>query len=272
MAQSLTPSVLPVLRNLSSDFPREPLLPGLKRRPFTPWPLLFLAALIVFVALALWQVNEDYTVENDRSTANGRVVQVERVGSSEFGTTQQTFVKYRFMVGDELVYGNEVTGSQDGMPEIGDRISVSYAPNAPQDNYRALPERSRASEQLTTRIALIVVPPAVFVWLAFMFFLFSPTTPRDWLAWRRARALYRKGELASGRVQFVRPTGALRSPNGRESYEIVATYKVEGVRHVTTTRCDNAWLVSQLAPETEVVVAHDPLKPERSVVLEPYAF
>ena len=274
MAQSLTSSVLPVLRNLPSGFPREPLLPGLKRRPFNPWPLLFLAALIVFVAVALWQLSQQEfgATEQTRATASGRVTQVERIDGNVSGTTQQVFVKYRFMAGNELVYGNEIVQSQDVAPAIGDRISVSYAPNAPQDNYRALPERSRASEQLMTRIALIVVPPAVFVWLAFMFFLFSPTTPRDWLAWRRARGLYRKGELASGRVQFVRPTGALRSPNGRDSFEIVATYKVEGVRFVATTRCDNVWLALQLAPETEVVVAHDPLKPERSVILEPYAF
>ena len=260
------------MRNLPSDFPRDPLLPGLKRRPFSPWPLLFLAALVVFVAIALWQVNEDYTVEDDRSTANGRVVQVERVGSSEFGTMQQTFVKYRFMAGNELIFGNEVAGAQNGTPEIGDRIEVSYAPNAPQDNYRAVPEVSRSSQKLTTRILLIVVPPAVLLWLTFMFFVFSPTTPRDWLAWRRARGLYRKGELALGRVQFVRPTSTFRSPNQRDSYEIVATYKVEGVRFVATTRSDNAWLANQLAPETEVVIAHDPLKPERAVILEPYAF
>ena len=272
MAQSLTPSVLPVLRNLPSGFPREPLLPGFKRRPFSPWPLLFLTAFVALAAFVLWQTTNDTAANPQRETASGRVVQVERIGGETRAAAQQTFVRYRFMAGGALVFGNEIVSPQDGIPVVGDLIAVSYSPAAPQDNFRAIEGAGPRGAELDERIFFIVGPLFFLVWAALMFFLFSPATPRDWLAWRRARGLYRKGELASGRVQFVRPTSAFRSPSGRESYEIVATYKVEGVRFVATTRCDNAWLITQLAPETEVVVAHDPLKPERSEILEPYAF
>ena len=265
-------SVLPVLRNLPTTHPRTPLLPGFKRSPFAVWPLLFLAALVVFVALSAWRIADNEAGTAPRSVAVGRVTQVERIGGNVAGAPGQNFVKYQFMAGDKLTTGNELTGIGADAPELGDEIRISYDAAAPRDNTIAPPASQLRSERLLTRIAFIVVPIFALLWLFFMFSLFTAATPRDWLNWRRARGLYRNGEITTGRVQFVRQSLALRSPNNTTNFEIVATYKVEGVRLLATTRCNNAWLVGQLAPEVEVVIAYDPLKPERAVILEPFAF
>lgn len=265
-------SVLPVTRNLPSAHPREPLLPGFKRSPLSVWPLLFLLGLVVFIALSAWQIVGDDAATPPRSVTNGRITQIETIGGGLPNATQQQFVKYSFMAGDKLLTGNEIVQYRAVAPELGDEIRVSYDPASPRDNYRALPDSQLRGEQQMARIALIIAPVFVFLWLIFMFFMLSPATPRDWLAWRRARGLYRKGEITTGRVQFVRNAPGLGSNIQRPNSEIVATYKVDGVRLVATTRCNNAWLINQLAPEIEVVVAYDPLKPERAVILEPYAF
>ncbi len=267
------PSVLPVLRNLPTEHPRKPLLPGFKRSPMSWWPLLILLAVIVFVALVAWQItDENSRTAPKRSIASGRVTQVERIGGNVPNATERNFIKYRFMAGDKLLYGNEIIEYRAAAPNVDDEIRVSYDPSAPQDNYRAQSPAQARSERQLTRIMLIVGPVLAMVWLFFMSFLFSPVTPRDWLNWRRARGLYRNGEITVGRVQFVRPSSVVRASNQTANYEIVATYKVEGVRLLVTTRCNNAWLAHQLAPEVEVVVAYDPIKPERAVILEPFAF
>ena len=275
MSNPLYASVLPVLRNLPANFPRDPLLPGLKRRPVNLWPLFLLIAFVVFASTAFWQsANSASTAEPSpaRDAATGRVMQVERVNDSARGAAQPTFIKYRFMANNRLFYGNEFAQKSDEIPNVGDQISVSYAPQNPSDNYRDVTLPNGNLENILTNLAWIFVPIVLLFWLIFMFFVLSPLSPRDIMNWRRARGLYRNGELAAGRVQFVRNSAALRSPNARAAYEIVATYSVEGVRHLVATRCDNLWLLQQLAPETEVVVAHDALKPERAVILEPFAF
>ena len=228
--------------------------------------------LVVLVALGAWRIAGDDAATAPRALAVGRVTQVETVGGDATGATQQQFVKYRFMAGDKLLNGNEIVQYRADAPELGEEIRVSYDPAAPRDNYRALPDSQRRSERQISRIALLVAPVFVFLWLTFMFFTFAPVTPRDWLNWRRARGLYRNGEITAGRVQFVRNAPGFGSNVQRANSEIVATYHVEGVRLLATTRCNNAWLIGQLAPEIEVVVAYDPLKPERAVVLEPFAF
>ena len=273
MPNPLHASVLPVLRNLPSDFPRQPLLPGLKRRPVTPLPLLLVLAFIV-VGVVLVAIESSRTkAAPPRAEADGRVTQVERIGSNVPANAQQNFIKYRFMVGDDLVYGSEIVEPSTTVPNVGDKIRISYAPATPNDNYRETEVGQKITMgTLNSYIAAIAITIFLILWMSFMVFLFSPVTPRDWLAWRRARGLYRNGELAAGRIQFVRNSSTFRPPNGNFVYEIVATYKVEGVRHLVTTRCDNAWLVNQLPPETQIVVAHDPLKPERAVILEPFAF
>ena len=207
-----------------------------------------------------------------RSVAIGRVMQVERIGGNVPGATQQNFVKYQFMAGDKLFVGNEIVEYRAVTPVLGDEIRISYDPNSPRDNARVLPDSQLDSERLATRIAIVVGPIFVFFWLTFLFFNISPVTPRDWMNWRRARHLYRNGELTRGRVQFVRGAPGVGSNIHKANSEIVATYKVDGVRLPVITRCNNAWLIHQLAPEIEVVVAYDPLKPERAVILEPFAF
>lgn len=248
------------------------MLPGLKRRPSSLWPLIFLLAVVIFVTMVVWQlVNENENATPKRSIATGRVIQVERIGVPN--GTGQNFVKYQFMAGNKITTGNEIVEYRAATPALGDEIPVSYDAATPQDNYRAPSETQTRNEKMGENIAFVVGPIFILVWLFFMFSMFAPASPRDWLNWRRARKLYRNGEITAGRVQFVRPESALRSSNtSLGAYEIVATYKVEGVRLLATTRCNNAWLVNQLAPETEVVVAYDPLKPERAVILEPFAF
>ena len=265
-------SVLPVLRNLPSNHPRAPLLPGFKRSPFTIWPLLFLSLLVVFIALGAWRIAGDEAATPPRLVAVGRVTQIERTGGNVGGAAQQTFIKYRFMAGSKLLFGNELIQTNADAPDLGDEIRISYDPNSPRDNFVA-PSKSRISSERQWRsVAFIVVPLFVLLWLFFIFSLLGAAKPRDWLAWRRARGLYRNGEITAGRVQFARPSAGLRAPGKDADYEIIATYKVAGVRLLATTRCSNAWLVNQLAPEIEVVVAYDPIKPERAVILEPYAF
>ncbi len=266
-------SVLPVLRNLPTDHPRAPLLPGLKRRPVTPLPLLLLLLFFVGAAVFIWIESSKSAAASPRETANGRITQVERIGGNVPANAQETFIKYRFMAGNDLVYGSEIARSQEVIPDVGDKIAISYAPASPQDNYRVDVAAQGEAPDAISRYALVAfITIFLLIWLSFMIFMFSPILPRDWLAWRRARGLYRNGEVTAGRVQFVSPSAALRSPNNAASYEIVATYKVEGVRLLATTHCNNQWLVNQLAPEIEVVVAYDPLKPERAVILEPFAF
>ncbi len=265
-------SVLPVLRNLPTNHPRAPLLPGFKRSPFAVWPLFFLLALGVFVVFSAWQMaGDDDVAAPPRAVAVGRVTQVERIGNAA-GAARQNFVKYQFMAGDKLTTGNEISGVGADAPELGDEIRISYDAATPRDNSVAPPDSQLHSERLMKRIALIVGPIFVLLWLLLMFSLLSPTTPGDWRTWRRARGLYRNGEIVAGRVQFVRQNSSLRAARKTADYEIVATYKVEGVRLLATTRCNNSWLVGQLAPEIEVVIAYDPLKPERAVILEPFAF
>lgn len=271
MPNSLLPSVLPVLRNLPSNFPREPLLPGLKRRPFSIFPLIFLALLsiaLIFGAIQLALLSDE---TSPNVTATGRVTQVERIGDAS-ETTQMTFVKYRFMAGDQSIYGNDLLQNGETIPRVGDDIRVAYVPTRVRDNFPAPKPANVQNERVVKRVAFIVVPFFIFLWFAFMLSIFLPFCPRDILDWFRARHLYRKGEIVPGRVQFVRNRPALRSPNAAAIYEIVATYSVEGVLHTVTTRCDNAWLINQLPPEIEVTVAHDPLKPELAVILEPFAF
>ena len=272
MPNPLLSSVLPVLRNLPENFPREPLLPGLKRRPFSVFPLLMFALFAGAVIFAAVQIASLPDEKPASSNATGRVTQVERTGGNGPSSASMTFVKYRFMVGERLIYGNTLLSPQEVAPNIGDEIEISYSPAQVSDNAPVTLPTNLANERVFKRIAVVVVPVFVFIWALFMFSLLSPVTPRDWLIWRRARGLYRKGELATGRVQFVRNSSGVRSPNRNADYEIVATYKVEGVRFSVATRCDNQWLINQLAPETQVVVAHDPLKPERAVILEPFAF
>ena len=227
---------------------------------------------VVFGTLALWKVvQQDAPTGATRSLATGKIVQVERIGVP--GGAGQNFVKYRFMAGDKMTTGNEIVEYRAAIPNVGDEIRVSYDAATPTDNYRAPSAWQVQSSQMAKNIGFIVGPIVVLLWVFLLFSTFASVTPRDWLNWRRARGLYRNGEITTGRVQFVRPESALRGPNtGFGAYEIVATYKVEGVRLLATTRCNNVWLVGQLAPEIEVVVAYDPLKPERSVILEPFAF
>ncbi len=272
MPNSLLPSVLPVLRNLPSDFPREPLLPGLKRRPFSIFPLVFLALLSVALIFGAIQLASLPNETAPNTTATGRVTQVERIGGDISGAAQTTFVKYRFVAGDHLIYGNGLLSSGATIPRVGDEIHVAHAPTRMRDNFLAPTPAHAQSERVVKRIAFIVVPFFILVWFAFMLSIFLPFSPRDVLDWFRARHLYRKGEIVPGRVQFVRNRSTPRSPNAAAIYEIIATYSVEGVLHTVTTRCDNAWLINQLPPEIEVTVAHDPLKPERAVILEPFAF
>lgn len=271
MPKALLSSVLPVLRNLPTDHPRQPMLPGLKRRPASLWPLMFLLALVILVAVSFWQISTiDEIAAPERSIATGHIIQIERIGVPN--GAGQNFVKYSFAAGDKITTGNEIIEYRAATPDLGDEIRVSYDPSLPQDNYRAQSDAQIRSEQQLKNTGFIVGPIFALFWLVFMLSMFAPATPRDWLNWRRARHLYRNGEIAMGRVQFIRLDSSLRSPSRVGAYEIVATYKVDGVRLLATTRCNNAWLVNQLAPEVEVVVAYDPLRPERSVILEPFAF
>ncbi len=271
--EAMHSSVLPVLRNLPTDHPRLPPLPGLKRQPVTPLPLLLMLMFIVGVAVFTWVESSKTPTTPPRVTSDGRVMQVERIGANLPANSQQTFIKYRFMVGNDLIYGSEIVRSEEIIPSVGDRIEISYMPASPQDNYRVAAEVVATPSDIFSRFALSAfITVFLLVWLSFVIFLFSPILPRDWLSWRRARALYRNGEIVTGRVQFVRPCSVVRVSNQTTNYEIVATYKVEGVRLLVTTRCNNGWLTHQLAPEVEVVVAYDPIKPERAVILEPFAF
>ncbi len=263
MSNLLYPSVLPVLRHLPVEHPRKPLLPGLKRRPLSFWPLLFFvfaACALPFLWLRLFEISQPNAA---RLQATGRVTQVEPISGSAGGQT--TFVKYRFVAGQNLIYGSALIEGQRSLG-IGDTLPISYDPKRPSDNYQApinpFPDLSRLE-----KISFALAATALLVgFFGLVCLQNSRVSPRDYFEWRRTRKLYRNGELAPGRVQFVRSTA-----HGA-AFEIVATYKVEGVRHVAVARCDNAWLINLLTPETEVVVAHDPLKPERSVILEPFAF
>ena len=190
------------------------MLPGLKRRPGSLWPLFLIVAIVIFVTIVVWQlVNEKEGTTPKRSIATGRVTQVERIGGNVAGAAEQNFVKYQFMAGDKVLTGNEIVEYRAATPALGDEIRVSYDAATPQDNYRAPSETQIRSEQQTKKILLALVPVGAFLWLFFMSFAFLPIAPRDWLNWRRARGLYRNGEITSGRVQFVRLESALRSPN-----------------------------------------------------------
>lgn len=271
MPNSLLPSVLPVLRNLPPDLPREPLLPGLKRRPFSIFSLIFLALLaiaLIFGAIQLASLPDD---ASPNATATGRVTQVEHIGDFA-GAAQTAFIKYKFKAGNQLIYGNDVLQSGEAIPRVGDEIRVAYAPTRARDNSLAPTPAHTKSERVVKRVALIVVPFFILLWFTFMLPLLLPFSPHDMRDWLRARNLYRTGEIVPGRVQFVRNRSAPRSPNAATIHEIVATYSVEGVHYTVITRCDNAWLINQLPPEIEVTVAHDPLKPERAIILEPFAF
>ena len=232
MSNLLLPSVLPVLRNLPSDFPREPLLPGLKRRPFSLFPLIFLAFLSVALIFGAIQLASLPKNTSPSATATGRVTQVERIGGDTSDAAQTTFVKYRFKVGDQLIYGNCLLSSGATIPRMGDEVSVAYAPTRARDNSLAPTLANVQNEAMIKRVALIVVPffhCAVVCVHAFHFFcLFRRAI--YWIGCARAISIAR-GEIVPGRVQFVRNRLVPRSPNAAASYEIVATYSVEGVLH-----------------------------------------
>lgn len=254
-------SVLPTLRELPLEAPRAPLLPGLLRRPFALWLAIFPVLAVIFgIGGFIFALNQKPTPA--RVAVAARVVQVERVQAG--AGDPSTFVKYAFRTGNGDYPGNALLMFNAPVPRVGDAFRVDYPPGKPAESAPV----SERVDPFGNAIFLAFLPLIFMVWVLMMMGIFAPFAPLQVRTWWQVRKLYRNGDLATGRVQFVRQSNR----PGASGYEIVAEFEAEGRGHVVATRCDNAWLIHQLAPESEVVVAYDAKRPARAAILEPFAF
>jgi hypothetical protein len=118
-------------------------------------------------------------------------------------------------------------------------------------------------------------PPAA-IFLTFPLFvitLFAPIFLPQIRALMRARRLFRKGILTTGRVVFVKKRNIGTWPGwpGSSLSDIYITY--QHPRHdriECVAACTNDWLTSQLSPGSTVHIAVDLDEPTRATLLEAY--
>jgi Protein of unknown function (DUF3592) len=229
-------------------------LPGLRLRGTIPkWVIVFpLFFLVFFLTIPLSIMNSDPAMRlstGATETVEGRVVSVGSASACRGSASRR--VVYAFSAKS----GKEYRGAQlvceeasDFSLEEGDPIKVRYLRSDPA--IHDLPNEARNEP-----------PPLVFFLFMPIFFLavlgalFWPPIGAVF----KARRLFKSGQIATGKVIFVKKRANIGWPgmqsNVASSVYIQMQSPAGGLREVVAP-CHNDWLLSQLTPGTSVHVAY----------------
>ena len=256
------------LAHLPVEPPRAPtLLPGLKlsaslRRSALLVPALFV---LLFATFPLMILRSDPTTRlalGPSRTAQGQVLSASDAPAAQRAGTRRVVYEFSPESGRQ-VRGACVLSSESPYYEVrpGDAISIRYL----------------ASDPVVSAVAVSTNnEPPVFVFLFFPLIALLIFMPMFWpqlKAVLRARRLFKRGQIAAGKVVFVKRSAMAGWPGwpGGMTADVYVQYQRRGGGRVERRApVANDWLVNQLAPGSPVHIAYLDSEPERIALLEAY--
>lgn len=259
-------SLFPELRDLPRQAKNRAPLPGLEWSVLRQrlGPIFFFAG---FTALALIGIAVATLVTSSEqqklwAPVTGKVVSLENVPAYE--VSDGTLLRYTYTVQGKA-YRKVVFdpgGKQTAGKWVGAPLYLDYLKTDPKT------DRPHAATDDSPLWFFVLVPPMI---LGVMFLFSAPYWFVPLKTLMLARRIWKKAILAQGTIVFVRAGRINATSNPISGSEVIFRFEdISGRTHTGKVQVDNTWLVNQFAPETEVVVAYDPNKPERNVILEPF--
>lgn len=245
---------------------RADLLPGLRlgrvvSMRLLAMPLALLALMAVMPLIVLTQERRAMLALRETETVSGRIESVASARSCQGGGTD---ISYSFTASTGVEFrGLESVCSGATYAEVrpGDAIPVIYAKSNPAINAVA---DSQAANPAFFLLPMIVFPLFGLLFIGPTFWPRISQTLKD-------RHLFQAGTLTSGRVIFVSSQqGAAWPgwPSPTRGDVFVSARLRSGDIHEVQAACTNEWLLTHLAPGTEVNLC---VKDGRAVLLENYA-
>jgi hypothetical protein len=254
------------LNQIPQNPPRAELLPGLRIASVLPRAALllpFFFFIIFFATVPLSVMHSDPATRlawGPTKTSQGAVV-------SSTDTACRGSTARRLIYSFAADHGGEFRGSAtlcEGAlyytAQVGDSVQVQYLTSDPTVNVlRGTPNNSPP-------LAIFMLMPLFL--LAIILSMFLPQV-RELL---KARALFKRGRLASGEVLFVKKRASSYRTYwpGAASYEVFIEYQSGNGCREAVAWCANDWLVNQLPPGAKVHIAYSEDEPGKAALLEAF--